>query len=63
QLELAAPAFEQLPEEQEAAATEKKPTPAPRRRQPVPGPAKEAWEAGEDIPVEVAQATTKRISR
>lgn len=61
-LELATPAFDHLPAEKEAAAAERKPR--PHRTDPVPGPPQEQWEAtGEEVPVEVAQAQTKRISR
>jgi cell division septum initiation protein DivIVA len=58
-LELAAPAFEYLPEEKAA----EKPTPGPRKTDPVPGPPQEQWELADDIPAEVAQAQTKRIAR
>jgi hypothetical protein len=67
-LELAAPAFEYLPEEKaaEKSADEKpadeKPAPAPRKADPVPGPPQEQWELAGDIPAEVSQAQTKRIA-
>jgi cell division septum initiation protein DivIVA len=63
-LDMAAPAFEPLPEE--TAEGSDKPSPAPRERHPMPGPPKESWEAGgsnDDIPAEVSQAATKRIAR
>jgi cell division septum initiation protein DivIVA len=67
-LENAVPAFEPLPEElAEAADAGAKPTPAPRDRNPMPGPPKQNWETSgaPDTPIspEVASATTKRIAR
>jgi len=68
-LENAVPAFEPLPEElADAAEAGAKPTPAPRDRNPLPGPPKEKWEtagAPEEppIPNAVADAKTKRIVR
>jgi ABC-type transporter Mla subunit MlaD len=68
-LENAVPAFEPLPEElADAADAGAKPTPAPRDRNPLPGPAKEKWEtagAPDEVPIpkSVADQTTKRISR
>lgn len=68
-LENAVPAFEPLPDElADAAEAGAKPTPAPRDRNPLPGPPKEKWETGgapEEIPVpsSVAEAQTKRIAR
>jgi vacuolar-type H+-ATPase subunit H len=62
-LDAAVPAFEELPEEREAAD---KPSPGPKERNPIPGaPPKESWESGgaTEIPPEIAQATTKRIAR
>jgi vacuolar-type H+-ATPase subunit H len=57
-LEVAAPAFEKLPEERAAAD---KPSPTPKDADPLPGPPKEAWEASEGT--ELSQAPTKRIAR
>ena len=68
-LENAVPAFEPLPDElADAADAGAKPTPAPRDRNPMPGPPKEKWEASgapdsPPIPPEVAGAKTKRIAR
>jgi cell division septum initiation protein DivIVA len=70
-LDNAVPAFEPLPEElADAADAGAKPTPAPRDRNPLPGPPKEKWETsgGQEEPPttispEVADATTKRIAR
>jgi chromosome segregation ATPase len=62
-LDAAVPAFDELPEEREAAD---KPSPGPKERNPIPGaPPKESWESGgaTEIPPEIAQATTKRIAR
>jgi cell division septum initiation protein DivIVA len=55
-LELAAPAFDPLPEE-----TPDKPAPAPR---PVVAPVKENWESDtKAVSAEIAEAPTKRIAR
>jgi cell division septum initiation protein DivIVA len=68
-LDNAVPAFEPLPEElADAAEAAAKPTPAPRDRNPLPGPPKEKWETGgpqeePPIPPEVSSAKTKRIAR
>jgi cell division septum initiation protein DivIVA len=68
-LENAVPAFEPLPEElADAAEAAAKPTPAPRDRNPLPGPPKEKWEtAGApdemSISPDIAGAKTKRIAR
>lgn len=68
-LENAVPAFEPLPEElADAAEAAAKPSPAPRDRNPMPGPPKEKWETGgapdkPPVPADVADAKTKRIAR
>ncbi len=68
-LENAVPAFEPLPEElADAAEAAAKPTPAPRDRNPLPGPPKQKWETGgapKEIPIphSVSDAQTKRIAR
>jgi DNA repair exonuclease SbcCD ATPase subunit len=66
-LENAVPAFEPLPEEMaDAAEAAAKPTPAPRDRNPLPGPPKEKWEtagAPDQVPVPHSDAQTKRIAR
>lgn len=68
-LENAVPAFEPLPEElADAAEAAARPTPAPRDRNPLPGPPKEKWEtAGApdemSISPDIAGAKTKRIAR
>lgn len=68
-LENAVPAFEPLPDElADAAEAAAKPTPAPRDRNPLPGPPKEKWEtagAPEEPPAphDLASAKTKRIAR
>jgi cell division septum initiation protein DivIVA len=68
-LENAVPAFEPLPEElADAADAGAKPTPAPRDRNPLPGPPKEKWEAAgatDEVPIpkSVADQKTKRIAR
>lgn len=68
-LENAVPAFEPLPEEMaDAAEAAARPSPAPRDRNPLPGPPKETWEtagAPEELPIphSVADARTKRIAR
>jgi cell division septum initiation protein DivIVA len=68
-LENAVPAFEPLPEElADAADAGAKPTPAPRDRNPLPGPPKEKWEtagAPDEVPIpkSVADQKTKRIAR
>ncbi|MGH3760136.1 MAG: chromosome segregation protein [Gemmatimonadales bacterium] len=60
-IELAAPAFEHLPEEQEATEQSSE---AARGKDPVPGPPRERWEtSAEDVPDDVAHAPTKRIAR
>ncbi|MFL6119844.1 chromosome segregation protein [Actinophytocola sp.] len=68
-LENAVPAFEPLPEElADAADAGAKPSPAPRDRNPLPGPPKEKWEAAgapDEVPIpkSVADQKTKRIAR
>ena len=68
-LENAVPAFEPLPDElADAAEAAARPTPAPRERNPLPGPPKEKWETGgapDELPVpsSMADAKTKRIAR
>jgi cell division septum initiation protein DivIVA len=68
-LDNAVPAFEPLPDEMaDAAEAAAKPTPAPRDRNPMPGPPKEKWEtagAPDEVPIPhaVADAQTRRIAR
>jgi cell division septum initiation protein DivIVA len=68
-LENAVPAFEPLPDElADAAEAAARPTPAPRDRNPLPGPPKEKWEtagAPDEPPArqDLASAKTKRIAR
>ncbi|TDV54032.1 chromosome segregation protein [Actinophytocola oryzae] len=68
-LDNAVPAFEPLPDElADAAEAGAKPTPAPRDRNPLPGPPKATWEsagATDEVPVTQngADAATKRIAR
>jgi cell division septum initiation protein DivIVA len=68
-LENAVPAFEPLPDElADAAEAAARPTPAPRDRNPLPGPPKEKWEiagATDELPIpsDVTGAKTKRIAR
>jgi chromosome segregation ATPase len=68
-LDNAVPAFEPLPDEMaDAAEAAAKPSPAPRDRNPLPGPPKEKWEtagAPEELSIssEAAGAKTKRIAR
>lgn len=68
-LDNAVPAFEPLPDEMaDAAEAAAKPSPAPRDRNPLPGPPKEKWETGgapDGVPAAhpVTDAQTKRIQR
>jgi ABC-type transporter Mla subunit MlaD len=68
-LENAVPAFEPLPDEMaDAAEAAAKPSPAPRDRNPLPGPPKEKWEtagAPDEVPIPhaVSDAQTRRIAR